>query len=185
MYLQVLDTNVKLYDLVFHILKSYTFTKNRNDLWYTTMYFFNWEKLVKFTFEQEWHEGLFHIIPNHYLQYCGALNRYGPHKWMYWILGPIVALLGGVALLEEVRHWGGFEVSYSQAVPSVAHSLLLLPVDWDVELSAPPAPCLPGCCHVPAKKIMDWTSEPIRQPQLNVFLLELPWSWCLFTSIKP
>ena len=23
------------------------------------------------------------------------------------------------------------------------------PADEDVELSAPPAPCLPGCCHTP------------------------------------
>jgi hypothetical protein len=38
----------------------------------------------------------------------------------------------------------GFEVSDTQAGPSVAHSLLLLPVDQDVELSAPsPVPCLP------------------------------------------
>ena len=42
-----------------------------------------------------------------------------------------------------------FEVSYAQAMPSVAHSLLLLPVDQDVELSAPfPALCLLGSCHV-------------------------------------
>jgi hypothetical protein len=27
--------------------------------------------------------------------------------------------------------------------------------DEDVELSAPPAPCLPGCCHAPALMIMD------------------------------
>jgi hypothetical protein len=36
-----------------------------------------------------------------------------------------------------------FEVSYAQATPSVADSLLLLPADQDVELSVPfPAPCL-------------------------------------------
>ena len=29
------------------------------------------------------------------------------------------------------------------------------PLDEDVELSAPPAPCLSGCCHVPALMIMD------------------------------
>lgn len=39
---------------------------------------------------------------------------------------------GSVALLEEVCH--GFEVSKAQARPSVS---LLLPVDSDVELSAP------------------------------------------------
>ena len=33
-----------------------------------------------------------------------------------------------------------------------------LPSKQDVEVSAPPAPCLPGCCHVPA--LMIWT-EPL------------------------
>ena len=63
-----------------------------------------------------------------------------------------MALLGGMALLEEVcdSMEAGFEVLYAQAIPSLAHSLLLLPADQDVELSAPsPAPCLPACCHVP------------------------------------
>ena len=40
-----------------------------------------------------------------------------------------------------------FEVSYAQAMPSMAYSLLLLPADQDVELLAPPAPCLPAYCH--------------------------------------
>lgn len=43
--------------------------------------------------------------------------------------------------------WGvGFEVIYAQAMNSVAHSLLLLPVDQVVELSSL-APCLPGLSH--------------------------------------
>jgi hypothetical protein len=52
-------------------------------------------------------------------------------------------------MLEEVCHCGvDFEVSYAQAMPSVAHSLLLLSVDQDVKLSAPSlAPSLPGYCH--------------------------------------
>ena len=42
----------------------------------------------------------------------------------------------------------GFEVPYAQAALSVEDSPLLLPVDQDVELSAPsPVPCLPACCH--------------------------------------
>jgi len=45
-----------------------------------------------------------------------------------------------------------------------------LPSGEDVELSAPPAPGLPGCSHVPALMIMDWTSDPVSQPQLNVVL---------------
>ena len=52
-----------------------------------------------------------------------------------------MALLGGVALLEEVCHYGAsFEVHL------VWHSLLM-PADQDVDLSAPsPAPCLPAGC---------------------------------------
>jgi hypothetical protein len=51
----------------------------------------------------------------------------------------------------------GFEVSYAQAKPSVAHKLLLLPSDQDVELSAPsPAPhsCL-DAATLPTTTIMD------------------------------
>jgi hypothetical protein len=57
----------------------------------------------------------------------------------------------GVVLLEEVCHYGGrgdFEVFYAQAMPSAAHSLLLLPLDQNVEFSAPLAPCLSTLCHV-------------------------------------
>ena len=51
----------------------------------------------------------------------------------------------GVVLLKEVCHLGvGIEVLYAQTTPSVAHSPLLLPVDQDVELSAPS----PACHHV-------------------------------------
>ena len=43
----------------------------------------------------------------------------------------------------------GFEVLYAQATPSVTHSLSLLLVNQDTELSAPsPAPCLPALLHV-------------------------------------
>jgi hypothetical protein len=35
----------------------------------------------------------------------------------------------------------GFEVPYAQATSSVAHSLLLLPADQDIELLASPAHC--------------------------------------------
>jgi NADH:ubiquinone oxidoreductase subunit E len=59
------------------------------------------------------------------------------------------------------------------------------PSDEDVELSALPAPCLPGCCHAPTLMIMDGTSEPVSQHQLNIVLIMLPWSWCLFTALKP
>ena len=41
-----------------------------------------------------------------------------------------------------------FEVSYAQATPNRAHTVLLLPVAQVVELSAPSlAPCLPARRH--------------------------------------
>ena len=53
-----------------------------------------------------------------------------------------------MTLLEKCVTVGvGFEVSYAEAVPSVAHSLLLLPGDQDVELLALLASCQPACCH--------------------------------------
>jgi hypothetical protein len=52
----------------------------------------------------------------------------------------------------------GFEVSsYAQAQPSGKETLAAclwetvsswLPLDQEAELLAPPAPCLPACCHV-------------------------------------
>jgi hypothetical protein len=64
----------------------------------------------------------------------------------------------GVALLEEVCHCGGGFwglICLSCAQHGIAVSSwqpeedypLLLPVDQDVELLAPPTPCLPAHCH--------------------------------------
>ena len=41
----------------------------------------------------------------------------------------------------------GFEVSCAQTMPSIVHSLSLLSMDQDVELSTPLAPSLSVCCH--------------------------------------
>ena len=79
----------------------------------------------------------------------GGVNRNGHHGLPCLNAWPIgsgtirrCGLVGqSVALLEEGCHCGaGFEVSYAQAMPSVANSFLL-PVEQEVELSAPsPAP---------------------------------------------
>ena len=45
------------------------------------------------------------------------------------------ALFGGMALLEEVCHCGGWVLFFCSSS------------EQDIELSAPPAPCLPGYCH--------------------------------------
>ena len=103
---------------------------------------------------------------------CGGLNMLGPWE---------VALWGGVAWLVEVHHcvgglWG--------LLAFMLHSVQKRPYSWlptkesraacwsdrDVELPAPPAPCLPGCCHASTVMIMGWTSKTISQPQLNICL---------------
>jgi hypothetical protein len=45
---------------------------------------------------------------------------------------------------------------------------LVEPLRRPLKLSGSTAPCLPECCHVPTLMIVDWTSEPVSQPQLNV-----------------
>jgi hypothetical protein len=41
------------------------------------------------------------------------------------------------------------------------HIFLNLPLEQAVELSVPPVPCLPGCCHNPTLMIMNlWTYKP-------------------------
>jgi hypothetical protein len=51
----------------------------------------------------------------------------------------------GVALLEEVCHCGGGLDTLLLAMWESVCSWF--PLDEDVELSAPPMPCLPGCYH--------------------------------------
>ena len=66
-----------------------------------------------------------------------------------WMLGPWgLALLGGMALLEEVGHCGGGFWCYICSSYTHAHSPFLLPLDQDGELSAPSlALCLPKHYH--------------------------------------
>jgi len=47
-------------------------------------------------------------------------------------------------------------------------SLFLASFRWKCRTLSSSAPFLPACCHAPTLMIMDWTSEPVNQPQLNV-----------------
>jgi hypothetical protein len=42
-----------------------------------------------------------------------------------------------------------------------------------MELLVPLVPGPPGCCHVPSLMIMDRTSEPVSQPQLNAVCIRV------------
>jgi hypothetical protein len=58
-----------------------------------------------------------------------------------------------VTWLEWVCHCEcGHKTLILVAWKSVFHEQ---PLDEDVELSAPPAPCLPGCCHASTLMVMD------------------------------
>ena len=79
------------------------------------------------------------------------MNSYGPNRLVClnaWSTRSSTlrgrGLVGG-----RVSLWGPALWSiYVKTTPRVAHSLVLLLVDQDVELFAsPPALCLPACCH--------------------------------------
>jgi hypothetical protein len=64
--------------------------------------------------------------------------------WFVYAWPSGVGLLGSVALLKEVCHCGrGLMTLVLAAWKTV---FCWQPSDEDVELSAPPSPCLPGCC---------------------------------------
>jgi hypothetical protein len=75
----------------------------------------------------------------------------------------------------------GFEVSEDQARPG--GSFLRLSVNLVANLSPVSSMVCQCVTMLPAMKIMNSTSEPVSQPQLNV-LYELLWSLCLFTAIE-
>ena len=46
-------------------------------------------------------------------------------------------------------------------------------MDEDVELSAPPAPCLPGCCHASCLEDNGMHLRTCKPDQLNVVLIRV------------
>jgi hypothetical protein len=87
---------------------------------------------------------------------CGGLN-------MLDLWGGTIGrcgLAGVGVVLKDMYHCGGglLDLSPNQ----VGASLLLFVFRTRGSL--------PGCCHPSVMIIMDWTSEPVSQPQLNVVL---------------
>jgi hypothetical protein len=83
--------------------------------------------------------------------------------------------LGGMALLEEVCHWG--RASRLQKQMADPHSL---PVVQDEALSYSSR----AMCAIMFSAIMmiDWVCETVSKSQLNDFFV--PWLLCLFTAIE-
>ena len=52
---------------------------------------------------------------------------------------------------DSVSLWGWFSETFLLAclLEDWKPVFSYLPLEQEIELSAPPAPCLPGCCHVP------------------------------------
>jgi hypothetical protein len=76
----------------------------------------------------------------------------------------------GLALLEEVCHCG---CGLYDPLPRCLHRQQSSPSClWTRgRTSAPPLPCLPRqCCHASAIRIMDWTSDSVSKPKLNIVL---------------
>ena len=84
-------------------------------------------------------------------------------EWHYLRVIRRCGLVGG-SVSQEV----GFEVSKAQPRSSV--SLFLLPVDPDVKFSLLQHRVCPRATMLPDTMTMDWISETVSQPQLNVFL---------------
>ena len=123
-----------------------------------------------------WTKCIFHYVMFHYPCRLLFLNKpIGSREWdvVVWIgLVPIdscewiglsqgLALLGGVALLEEVSHCGG---GIWDPLPSfLEDSLSSLQSYQDAELSAPPVPCLPRWCYASSNDdngLNLWTCKP-------------------------
>ena len=88
---------------------------------------------------------------------CGYLNMLGPGNGTirrYGLVEVGVAFWSRFSLVRgNASLWGWALRPSPLAVCETVFSCL--PLEQDVELSASPVPCLPGCCHVPTLMTMD------------------------------
>jgi hypothetical protein len=123
-----------------------------------------------------------------------ALNKYRPYRLMCWNAWSIqhgtirmCSLWKGVAMMEKACHcqgrlWGLLCTSCAQCViktPSAAFRSRYGNLSFS-------STCLPECCH--ASHYDDnglnlWNCKPALIKYFSLY--ELPWSWCLFTPMKP
>lgn len=103
-------------------------------------------------------------------QHCGGLNSFGPIDSCVWVLGNDTirrrVLVGIGVAWEEVCHCGlGFEVLCLSSAQGGKEAASCLPNSPLLQHHV----CLQAAM-LPAMKIMDWSSEPVSQPQLNAVL---------------
>jgi hypothetical protein len=108
------------------------------------------------------------MIPSHlstppWVSPCLA-SLSSPFCFLFVMVGPGVALLGSVALLEKewpcLRKCVTVVVDFKTLILAPWKPVLsCLPLEEDVEFSAPLIPYLPGCCH--ALPWWQWT-EPLN-----------------------
>ena len=82
--------------------------------------------------------------------------------------------------------WGWALRSTSAQAPCIEENLLLPAFWWRYKTLSSPAPCLTAYCHPShyddnGLSIWNFKAAPMKW----LPLYELPWSWCLFTAIKP
>jgi hypothetical protein len=79
---------------------------------------------------------------------CPGLNGFGPHRLVCLnMLGPGSGSIRTCGLVGESVSLWGWVLRTSSLLAAWKPVFSWLSSEQDVELSAPPAPFLPGCCH--------------------------------------
>lgn len=141
-------------------------------VWYTGLYNYNW--LVISNFFSDWNKLILVVVVV-------------PHRSMYLNVWTIRERpLGGASLLEQLwTCWGksvivevDFEDSYAQAMPVCIGLSSLCVACWSTGRTLSCFTSSTSAWSLPLSptrrtseiKIIEWTSENINQPQVNVFL---------------
>jgi hypothetical protein len=117
----------------------------------------NWKQRTWYSHAQE-SECCFGIYKFICFGYCGSLDMFDLVSGTFRRCNLVE---GGVALLEEVCHFGGGLWNPSPTCLKSRCRLLKRLLQEHI--------CL-GAVMLPTLMIMDWTSEPVSRPQLNVCL---------------
>jgi len=87
--------------------------------------------------------------------------------------------LEGMALLEEMCHWGSI-LKFQKVTSLLVRSFCFLVVCQDT------APALCHACLLPCSSGPHHNNHGLLNCKLQIkpFFYKLPWSWCLFTAVE-